>query len=129
MAAAPLAEEELRELCVDLCAALVAVGIADETPIDYPLPDDMVEHLHEREALAATLKTLPDEDRARLADVYREKYAETWGLADSTIELPAPKVLDERWIEELTDRVRVATLRDGEMHRLVGQHRDLPFGV
>lgn len=129
MAAAPLNEEELRELCVDLAAALISLSESDCSPIEWPMPDEIVEKLHEREALAATMRTLPESERERLRGVYEEEYKKV-DLDVPSIELPAETVLHrEEMIDELTERMRVAGLRDGELHRLVGEHIDLPYGL
>lgn len=127
MAAAALSEEELRELCVELVAALTDLIEIDSTPIEYPLPDDIRERLRQRDALAETLKTLPPEERKRLAEVYRLKYADAGGW-ESDIELP-PTIDEERsaYVDDLVTRMRRRAIYDDGLRAAVLRCHDLPW--
>lgn len=73
----PLADTDLLEMVELLAEALAVVWCElaqlEDTPI--PLPEEMRKALQERDALAATLKTLPEATRKSLHATYRAQLA------------------------------------------------------
>lgn len=135
MSTAALNERELRELCVELCAALHAVAgeLESATDGEWPLPDSIEKGLRERNALATALAALPENVRGRLRTIYLAEMAK--GYLDTSLFDPEPLIrfplmdeIDAR-LQETLDRVRVARLRDSALHEEIIAHRDLPFGV
>lgn len=116
-----LSTEELRELCVELAATLdlIGCGLASVEEGEWPLPDACVDAMHERDAMAAAIKSLPEDVRAKLRTVYaRERFL----VGGDYHGQQAPAFigeLEERAADAL-ENVRRARLHDTDLHIAIG---------
>lgn len=110
MAASALSVEDLRELVAALADALTSVAgeLEGDTEPDYALHERLVEHA----ALVATFKRLPEgEVRGKLRSIYKEEEERVTDVDEPEAWRPDPEP-----VNEALERLRVARLRDPELH-------------
>lgn len=122
MASRALSVEELHELVAVLARAIVGVcdemASLEETPI--PMPGELYSKLQQGAAMAAAIKRLPEDVRAKLRTIYSQELARVDVDVDDAA-MPLELLYAAQVVEDAEAALRSAALFDTALYRVLGR--------